>query len=139
MTITTTLTRTDCKRDNVKVRCPNASLLGFGQLDCKRGNWIMFEYDDYARVGRSLGRVTCEGEVFIEAACASIDFTSVYIRWVRPEWVREIRAEAPKRVLHFFGVGAVSWCDSIQQIYREMEHGVSDLNDQLAERKRLGL
>ncbi len=128
---TTTLTRPDCKRDNVKVICRGASLLGFGRLFCKRGNWVVYEIDNNKFVGRSLGRVTCEGITYIEVAQASESFSSVFIRWVKPEDVREVRPTSPKRVLEFFAVEHAMWCDNIPRLLKEMEHGVSDSNDQL--------
>ena len=124
----THLTRTDCKRDNVKVYCPNATLLGFGLKHCKRGYWVVYETDNHKHVGRAIGRVTCEGKVYIELATASESFSSAFIRWVDPLEVREVRRAAPKRVFDFFADDA-GWQPGA--IFRALEHGVSDLPDQL--------
>jgi len=131
MKITTTLTRTDCERDNQKVLCLNATLMGVGRRFCKRGNWVTLEIDNQKFIGRSLGRVVCEGVIYIELAQASIYFSSVHIRWVRPEEVREVRPTAPKRVLNFLSVDNNTWCDNVQKLYQEIEYGVSDIHDQL--------
>jgi len=60
--IVTSLTRTDCIRDDVKVPCPNATLLGFGLGHCKRGFWVSFEIDNQHHIGRAIGRVTLRGQ-----------------------------------------------------------------------------
>ena len=124
----TNLTRTDCIRDNVKVICPGANLIGFGMKHCKRGYWLRYESDNYSHIGRAIGRVTCEGKIYIEAAIASQDFSSAYIRWIDPAEVREVRRAAPKHVFNFFADDA-GWQPNA--IFRALEYGVSDLHDQL--------
>src|SRR6266576_241951 len=95
--------RTDCKRDNVRVICPNASMLGFGTVTCKRGFWIHFTDENNSEsVGRVIGRVVCEGKVYIEVATANRDFSSVFIRWAIPANVLEIRRAVPSSVFAFF-------------------------------------
>lgn len=123
----TTLTRTDCTRDNVAVICPNATLLGVGTRKCKRGAWLRYEIDNQSFTGRVIGRVTCEGKVFIELAQASIDFTHVYIRWIEPGQVREVRHSPPRAVFNFFAQD--DW--KPEAVFAALEHGVSDMKDQL--------
>lgn len=124
----TTLTRTDCERDNVGVICPNATLLGFGERTSKRGKWIAFEQSNIHAVGRVVGRVTCEGKVYVEVACASQAFCSVFIRWIEPHEVKEIRPVPPSSVFEFFARD--DWMPD--SVFRAMEYGVSDLKEQLA-------
>lgn len=66
----TTLTRSDCKRDQGAVKCPNASLPGFGCRNAGPGNWIQYEQDSLCHVGRVIGRVVCESKIYIEVAVA---------------------------------------------------------------------
>lgn len=123
----TKLTRTDCQRDNVKVECVNASTLGFGQRWCKCGYWIMYEVDGFSYVGRVIGRVTCKGGILIEVAQANLDLSHVYIRWVLPHQVREIRKNPPRSVFKFFA--SEDW--KPETIFPALEYGVSDLHDQM--------
>ncbi len=127
MAITTT--RTDCTRDNQAVRLPNASTLGFGLWKAKRGNWVMYEVDNIHFVGRVIGRVTCERVVYIEVAQACESFSHAYVRWIKPEQVRECRAAPPKRVFEFF---TGDW-SNMETIHAALAYGVSDMKDQLAE------
>ncbi len=124
----TNLTRTDCKRDDVKVICPTAILIGFGIRHCKRGFWVQYEIDNQHFVGRSIGRVTCEGTIYIEVAQASNNFSSAFIRWVKPEDVREIRRSPPRKVFDFFADKG-GWYP--EAIFRALEYGVSDMHDQM--------
>ena len=126
MTITTT--RSDCTRDNNFVYLPNASTLGFGLRKAKRGNWVQWESDNGHHVGRVIGRVICEGKVYIEVAKAALDFSSAYVRWVDPAKVRECRKNPPRRVFEFFA--ATTW-DNPEDIHAALAYGVSDLHDQL--------
>jgi hypothetical protein len=125
MTITTT--RTDCERDYVGVRLPNATTLGFGKYYAQPGNWVLYEQGDYHHVGRVICRVQCEDKIYVEVAAATSDFASVMVRWVKPEEVRECRAEPPRRVFDFF---AGDW-NSPEEIHAKLAHGVSDMKDQL--------
>lgn len=122
-----TTTRTDCTRDNVAVYLPNATMLGFGQKKAKRGNWVRYEIDNHFFVGRVIGRVTCEGEVFVEVAQATLGFSAAHVRWIKPYDVRECRAKPPRAVFDFF---AEEWT-SAEEIHAKLEYGVSDLQDQL--------
>jgi hypothetical protein len=127
----TTLTRTDCTRDNVAVICPNATLLGFGTHKSKRGYWLEYERDDNKRVGRVIGRVTCEGKVYIEIAVVSLAFSAVHVQWVEPCEVREIRRSPPRAVFAFLGQD--EW--KPDAVFKAMEYGVSDMRDQLDARE----
>lgn len=126
MAITTT--RTDCERDNVAVRLPNATSLGFGLYKAKRGNWVQYEIDNHNFIGRVIGRVLCEGKVFIEVAQASLAFDHAYIRWIRPEDVRECRMNPPKTVFDFF---TGEW-NNPEDIHAKLAYGVSDMKDQMS-------
>lgn len=126
----TTLTRKDCERDNVMVICPNATLLGFGTRRCKRGNWVVFEQQDLHWTGRVIGRVRCEGKTYIEVATAAPSMCSVYIRWIEPHEVKEIRPVPPKSVFDFLARDDWNPAD----VFKAMEYGVSDLKEQLAAR-----
>jgi hypothetical protein len=128
MSITTT--RTDCKRDNNLVYLPNAAKYGFGLTKASRGNWIRYATDDdseHSFVGRVISRVTCEGKIFIEIAQASLDFSCAYVRWIKPEQVRECRKNPPRSVFEFFA--ANNW-DNPEDIHAALAYGVSDLQDQ---------
>jgi hypothetical protein len=124
----TTLTRTDCTRDDVRVPCPNATTLGFGLSYCKRGFWVEYEIDNQHHVGRAIGRVTCEGKVYIEVAQATLAFSTVHIRWIEPAHVREVRRAPPRHVFNFFADTSGWHPDAI---FRALEYGVSDLHDQI--------
>ena len=124
-----TTTRTDCTRDNVAVHLPNATSLGFGQPKAKRGNWVMYEIDDHHFVGRVIGRVTCEGTVYVEVAQATLDFSSVHVRWIKPTDIRECRANPPRTVFEFFA--DEHWNNDPEQVHAKLAYGVSDLRDQL--------
>lgn len=125
-----TTTRTDCKRDNVAIPLPNATSLGFGRWQAKRGNWVMYEIDNHHFVGRVIGRVTCEGKVYVEVAQATLGFTSVHVRWIKPVDVRECRPHPPRDVFEFF---AGKW-DKPEEIHAKLSNGVSDMKDQLEEK-----
>jgi hypothetical protein len=130
-----TTTRTDCVRDNRAVICPNATLLGFGTSKVKRGNWIEYETSEGARyVGRVISRVTCEGVRYIELAEAAENLTHVYIRWIKPEQVRECRAAPPRAVFEFLAMDAQAWND-IEAVHGKIAYGVSDMRDQLGARR----
>jgi hypothetical protein len=118
---------TTLTRDNIRVKCPNASSLGFGQLHCNRGNWVVFEIDDHHQFGRSIGRVICDGKIYIEMAVASTRFDSAYIRWIEPHQVREVRRAPPRAVFNFFA--AETW--NPKEVFAQLEYGVSDLRDQM--------
>jgi hypothetical protein len=127
----TRLTRTDCTRDNVAVICPGASLLGFGTRKCKRGSWVTYELDDHRHHGRAIGRVTCEGRIWIEIAQASDGFSSAYIRWIDPAWVKEVRPVPPRAVFAFFAME--NWNPG--DVFAALDYGVSDMRDQLDARR----
>lgn len=132
MTITTT--RRDCTRDNRACHLPNASTLGFGCWKAKRGNWIVYESDDGSKhCGRVIARVLCEGAVYLEIAQASESFDSAFVRWVKPEMVRQCRASPPYTVFDFF---RSAWKNP-DDIHAMLAYGVSDMRDQLAARAAL--
>jgi hypothetical protein len=116
----TKLTRTDCERDNKKVRCPNASTIGFGLTHCKRGYWLLYQVDNFFFIGRAIGRVVCEGRELIEVAQASPDMHHAYIRWIEPEQVNEIRLAPPRHVFDFFA--QADW--KPETVFAQLEHGV---------------
>lgn len=124
----TKLTRSDCTRDNTRVPCPNATSLGFGLKYCKRGFWVEYEQDNQKFVGRAIGRVTCEGKVYIELAVASLGFSAAFVRWINPADVREVRRAPPRHVFNFFA-DTGGW--QPEPIFRALEYGVSDLHDQM--------
>jgi hypothetical protein len=124
----TSLTRTDCKRDDVRVPCPNATLLGFGKGYCKRGFWVQYEIDNQHHVGRAIGRVACEGKTYIELAQATLAFSSAHVRWIDPASVKEVRPAPPRHVFNFFADGDGWHPDAI---FRALEYGVSDLHAQM--------
>ena len=128
MTITTT--RTDCTRDNVAVFLPCATTLGFGKTKAKRGNWILYERDNHKFIGRVIGRVICEGVVYVEIAKASENFSHVFVGWVKPEEVKECREKPPRAVFAFFA--GFEW-HSADAIHAKLAYGVSDLKDQMGE------
>jgi hypothetical protein len=61
-------------------------------------------------------------------AQATEDFSSVHIRWVDPNHVREVRRNPPRRVFEFFA-DREGW--QPEPIFRALEYGVSDMHDQL--------
>lgn len=129
--IKTTLTRNDCTRDNVKVYCPNATSLGYGRHYCKCGFWVEYEVDSHKHVGRAIGRVTCEGIVYIELAVATLAFSSAHVRWVKPEDVREVRRAPPRKVFDFFA-STDGWDPEL--VFKALEYVVSDMRDQMEDK-----
>lgn len=123
-----TTTRTDCERDNKAVKLPNASTLGYGLWKAKRGHWVSYEADNAHFVGRVIGRVVCENTVYVEVAQAAEGFSCAYVRWVKPEQIRECRAVPPKSVFDFF---TGEW-SNVESIHAALAYGVSDMKDQQA-------
>jgi hypothetical protein len=90
-------TRSDCTRDNVAVRLPCASTLGYGLPVSKRGNWVSFVILDHRHssnraFGRVVGRVVCEGKTYVEVMRFFPDTCGVGVCWpdtggVRVWWV----------------------------------------------------
>ena len=126
--IKTKLTRNDCTRDNVKVSCPNASTLGFGRSFAKRGHWLEYEIDNIKCIGRAIGRVICEGKIYIEVAQASLSFSCVHVRWINPGDVRESRRNPPRSIFTF--LSQETW--EPESIFPAMEYGISDMKDQMS-------
>jgi hypothetical protein len=70
------------------VRCPNASLIGFGRATAKPNDLIEYTEDSITRVGRVLGRCLSPAGAGLEAfdglavLTLSTDGTFCYPRWV---------------------------------------------------------
>lgn len=117
--------RTDCKVDNVRVICPNASLLGYGTRKMKAGKCFTYGTEDH--VARSLGRVTVLENVdnrIVEKSyvLAAVLFHGQFMteRWVDPKDVREI-FEAPTKIATFFYQPKLPY--DAHTMRRLMEHG----------------
>jgi len=84
--------RRDAIIDKRKVRCPNASLIGYGKLFAQVGDVVRFTEGDTPRIGRMIGRVayapSLQGEGVIKdyILCAVLghDLTCMTERWVNP-------------------------------------------------------
>lgn len=89
--------RKDCKRDNVKVIARNATLLGFATRVVKRGCWIVFDYEGLSTqcFGRVVGRVTCEGKVYVEVVTMFAGGQIPAIRWIDPDTILECNKSPP--------------------------------------------
>lgn len=105
---TTSHTRTDCTRDNRRVILPNASRIGFAKRYAKRGFWIYAESGFGAAHGRVLGRVQCEGKVYVEALMLIGASLTPCVRWIEPCEIREALAHPPRAILQFI---AGDWSD----------------------------
>ncbi len=96
--------RTDVQTDRKQVRCPNASLLGFGQYVAKFGDFVTFNEGGeprQSRFGRVAGRITVTGHastdrgtVYILVIAMDADHTHAYERWVLPGDIETIRRPA---------------------------------------------
>ena len=98
---TTPHTRQDCKRDNVRVILPRATRLGFAKQHAKRGFWIYADSGFGQTFGRVLGRVKCEGRIYVEAILLVGGTATPCIRWIAPEDVAESYEHPPRAVLQF--------------------------------------
>lgn len=116
-------TRTDCERDNVAVKLPNSSSLGFSIAEAKSGYWIMYEKDDRHFIGRVICRVTCDLQIWLEIAQLSECGTHCYIRWIDPMWVKECREKPPRRP--FDWITSEKW--EPQQVHDDLNYGGAQL------------
>lgn len=117
--IKTSVTRQDCERDLVPVKCPHASTEGFSIARAEKGNWLIYEKDNNHWVCRVICRVTCDLQVWLEVAQLSMD-GNVYIRWVDPDWVHECYLEPPRRVFNW--ITSEDW--DVQQVHTDLSEGV---------------
>ena len=106
--------RTDATIDGRQVRVPNASHLGYDKWTAQVGDWIVWTYPDSQSdlIGRMTGRVhyapACGESApiadWLEVLQLSDDHTHAYIRWIDPQWVTRVHANAPdiQRFLSWF-------------------------------------
>lgn len=100
--------RTDCTRDNRKVRLPNASTTGYNLWNAKRGNWVEVGEGYGLHFGRVLSRVTCQGVVYVEVLGFIGASATLAVRWLAPGDILACRAEPPReRFAVLFG----DWTD----------------------------
>ncbi len=96
--------RTDITIDGRQVRCPHASTLGYGKWKAQLGDWVSWTQPtdgDHGvnNIGRMIGRVAydpqgeCTG--WIVVLSLGMEMTTVFERWVRPEWVFQVHANTP--------------------------------------------
>lgn len=119
---TTPHTRTDCKRDNVRVIAPRSSRLGYSRHYTSRGFWILGESSLGQQYGRVLGRVRCEGEVYVEAMMLCGAAMNPVLRWLDPADIRESYAEPPRAVLQWI-MG--DWSDPAALVDKAYSGGLS--------------
>ena len=98
--------RTDCTRDNRQVKLPRVYEHSGWQAKqtAKRGDWLTYQISAAAGLltGRVVGRVVCEGQEYVEVISAAADFTSAYIRWVKPEDVHNNSEHMPAHIFRLF-------------------------------------
>lgn len=119
---------TDCKIDNRKVACSNASLIAGGTYFLKAGMLFTYETGAGIAVARSLGRVSASAsqagglavDGWILAMVLSDDCSFVFERWVNPADVRRIIASPSKMAAFFF---APELAYDAQMIRRLMAYG----------------
>lgn len=112
--------RTDFKLDNVAVNLPNASLLGFGRGQAKRGNWISTMSH---QMGRVLGRVvTSDKRVYLYCFMLDHEGSCILLRWVTPSDVLTCLEGPPKEILKLV---TMNWTDP-DQILEELQPHFGD-------------
>jgi hypothetical protein len=99
--VTSLSMRTDCVRDNVKVFCANVRAVAYSTPWAKRGYWISCDYAGARRIGRVIGRITCEGKVYVETVLLATDGQSAYVRWIEPEWIETCVRHSPRELFAF--------------------------------------
>lgn len=120
-----------------KVYCPNASRFGSNKWFAERGDIVTFSYpmandtEGTDRLGRVLGRVDSDGngsalEPPIKGHIAVLELAmnahTVFIRWIDPSWVKEIRTLSDTTFLHwFFGAGPMN--EKLETIFRHADYG----------------
>ena len=102
-------TRDDCTRDNRATILPNASLLGFSTNEAKRGSWVLYEHMEQLHAGRVVGRVHCEGTIYLEIITTDAAMTFAAVRWINPTAVKAC-FPAPNRQVFEFLMG--EWTDA---------------------------
>ncbi len=84
--------RRDATIDRRKVKCSNASLIGYGKLFAQVGDVVRFKEYDRIRLGRMIGRIAFAppcGETpciknWLLVVCLGEDLTHMAERWVDP-------------------------------------------------------
>jgi hypothetical protein len=138
--------RTDCIIDRKRVRCPNATPIGYGQTTARVGDWVTYELDlGSLRVGRMIGRVHYAPDTgagspelrrtgiknWLCVATLSTDLTSLSEQWVHPVWVRHVHRNTPD-VARF-----LTWVASPELLLDGDPHKVRRLLDYGAARANL--
>jgi len=109
----------DAIRDQRYVRCPNASMLGYGRYRAQLGSWIVARQPGYTLdgapinpiviVGRMISRIVYsagfpagpnyEGAPtirnWIEVLALHENMHHASVRWIDPAWVSEVHPTAP--------------------------------------------
>ena len=94
-------TRDDCTRDNKRMILPNASSLGYGTNQAKRGSCVVYDHYGQRAWGRVVGRVHCEGKTYLEIIRTDPGLTMAYVNWIDPLTVSECYAAPHRRVINF--------------------------------------
>jgi len=99
----TNATRADCVRDNVGVRLPLACFYNGGVTVARRGMWIEVgpTYRGREFLGRVLGRVRCEGRVYVEVIAALGIRCTPCVRWVEAAHITGCLRVPPAAALAF--------------------------------------
>jgi hypothetical protein len=100
-TVQSRIMRTDCTRDNVKVYCTNVRVVACGTPWAKRGHWISCDYSGARRIGRVIGRVICEGKIYVETVLLALDGQAAYVAWIEPEWIETCVRHSPREIFAF--------------------------------------
>lgn len=103
--INTSLTRSDCVRDNIGVLLNHLPYISYLSNVVKRGYWVGWnhceKYTTFSQSGRAIGRVTCEGKVYVEVVEFSPETDIVLIKWILPEDITYCRKTPPTNALNF--------------------------------------
>ena len=117
-------TRTDCERNNRAVPVPNVfKYSGISLGRAKRGHWITWQSEGSEHCGRVVGRVTCEGTIYVEVMALSYGANSAYVRWIDPNNVTSCQAVPPTEIFRFL---CGDWTDAHAILTRASQGFVSD-------------
>lgn len=131
--------RTDIIIDRRFVRCPNASTLAYGKYRAQVGDWVTWRYpeaDGTIYTGRMIGRIAYDPTPataeyrntrgWIVCLTLGMEMTTVFERWVDPQWVTQVHANTPDiaRFLAWFA-GALPDVDYLRRL---CEYGAGKAN-----------
>jgi len=96
------------------VRCPNASVLGYGKWKASPGDWLTYEDGTgrsvparmFASVHDWQGRTDNDPPVLLAVVALAEDLTFGMLRWVNPEHVERVEGRQPPAAMLAWITGA---------------------------------